>query len=246
MSNWPYPRVLGHRGGGRLAPENTLAGFAAAARHGCRGVEFDVMLSREGSPYLIHDETLERTTNGQGRVADADDALLDRLDAGAWFDARFAGERLPRLEDAVARLHTLGLWANVEIKPAAGFEAATGRVVGTMAARLWRGQASAPILSSFSVEALAAARAAAPELPRGLLVGALPADWQEQLVGLDCAALHFDAARVSDDEAQSLAAGGWWLLAYTVNDPARAARLFDAGVDAVITDRPDLIRAPRG
>src|SRR6266545_5338922 len=95
---WPYPRVVGHRGGGALAPENTLAGIRMAAAMGFGGVEFDVMLSVDGVPVLIHDETLERTTDGRGAVADTPYDALTRLDAGSWFDARFRGERIPSFE----------------------------------------------------------------------------------------------------------------------------------------------------
>ncbi|HRC61180.1 MAG TPA: glycerophosphodiester phosphodiesterase family protein, partial [Candidatus Propionivibrio aalborgensis] len=81
---WTLPRVFAHRCGGALAPENTLAGLRMAAAMGCRAVEFDVMLSADSSPWLIHDETLERTTNGAGRVCDTSDDALRKLDAGSY------------------------------------------------------------------------------------------------------------------------------------------------------------------
>ncbi|MCC7269211.1 MAG: glycerophosphodiester phosphodiesterase, partial [Rhodocyclaceae bacterium] len=93
--DWPHPRLIAHRCGGALAPENTLAGLRKAFELGYRAVEFDVMLSGDGTPVLIHDETLERTTDGRGRVADTSDAELARLDAGSWRGAQFAGEPLP-------------------------------------------------------------------------------------------------------------------------------------------------------
>ena len=84
---WPWPRVIAHRGGGQFAPENTLAALRKGHALGFRGVEFDVMLSADAVPVLIHDETLERTTSGRGNVADTAAAVLTTLDAGAWFDA---------------------------------------------------------------------------------------------------------------------------------------------------------------
>ena len=174
--NWPHPRLIAHRCGGALAPENTLAGLRVAAELGYRGAEFDVMLSGDGTPVLIHDETLERTTDGRGRVADMSDAELARLDAGGWHGPQFAGEPLPSFGDAAELCQALGLWANVEIKPSRGQEAETGRKVALEARELWAGLPP-PLLSSFSLEALEAARAAAPELPRGLLFVAPPADW---------------------------------------------------------------------
>lgn len=123
------PRVFAHRCGGALAPENTLAGLRIAAQLGCRAVEFDVMLSADGSPWLMHDETLERTTDGVGRLGETRDVDLARLDAGCRHHPAFRGEALPTLAAAAALCRQLGLLANVEIKPAAGCEAQTGEVV---------------------------------------------------------------------------------------------------------------------
>ena len=129
---WPLPRWFAHRGGGSLAPENTLAGIRLAAGLGFKAVEFDVMLSGDGTPVLIHDETLERTTNGRGLVCDTPDAVLFALDAGQ-------GERIPRFVEAAALCRQLGLLANVEIKPASGHEERTAEVVARLGAELWRG-----------------------------------------------------------------------------------------------------------
>ncbi|MFZ2854812.1 MAG: glycerophosphodiester phosphodiesterase family protein, partial [Rhodocyclaceae bacterium] len=133
------PRVFAHRCGGALAPENTLAGLRIAAQMGCAAVEFDVMLSADGSPWLIHDETLARTTDGVGRVCDARDTDLARLDAGRHHHPAFRGEALPTLAAAAALCRRLGLLANVEIKPAAGFEAVSGEVVARRVLDLWHG-----------------------------------------------------------------------------------------------------------
>ena len=93
-----YPRIIAHRCGGALAPENTLAGLRLAARLGCGGVEFDTMLAADGVPVLMHDETLERTTSGCGRVADLDSISLARFDAGSRHHPAFAAEPVPTLE----------------------------------------------------------------------------------------------------------------------------------------------------
>ena len=241
---WPLARVLAHRCGGLLAPENTLAGLAAAHAQGCGGVEFDVMLSADRSPLLIHDETLERTTNGRGRVADTPDACLQELDAGSRFAARYAGEPVPFLAQCAERCLALGLSVNLEIKPATGHAEETGRVVAREAARLWAAAPLAPLLSSFSECALAAARAAAPQLPRGLLCERVPHDWRERCARLAASALHVAADQLAPATLAAAQAAGLWVVVYTVNDPCQAAQLFEWGVDCVITDRPDLIRAP--
>lgn len=241
--NWTHPRLIAHRCGGALAPENTLAGLRKAAELGCRGVEFDVMLSGDGTPVLIHDETLERTTDGRGRVADTSDAELARLDAGSWHGAQFAGEPVPSFGAAAGLCQALGLWANVEIKPSAGHEAETGRRVALEARELWSGLPP-PLLSSFSLAALVAARAAAPELPRGLLVEAPPADWLATLRRLDCVSLHCSRTHFAPPLLAEARAAGVPLLLYTVDDPDDAAELLRLGVAALFTDRPDLLTVP--
>lgn len=222
-----------------MAPENTVAGLRLAARLGCRGVEFDVMLSRDGVPVLIHDETLERTTSGCGEVAATDLAALRRLDAGLCHAPAFRNERIPLLADALTECDKLGLWANVEIKPAAGHDEETGAVVGAMLARLWGGHG---VVSSFSETSLAAARKAMPERDFALLVDAVPADWRDRLARQGCVALHCRAGAVDPGRIAELAAAGVALACYTVNRREEADRLFAAGVSAVFTDRPDLWR----
>jgi glycerophosphoryl diester phosphodiesterase len=237
---WTFPGVLAHRGGGALAPENTLAGLRLAARLGYAGAEFDVKLTAEGVPVLMHDDSLDRTTSGHGPVAAASFPEVATLDAGGWFNHAFAGERVPTYEAAAGLCRTLGLWANVEIKPCPGREAETGHAVARESMRLWAGDAKPPLLSSYSVEALAAAQATAPLLPRGLLVEDPPDDWRSALAGLGCVALHVEHGRATPELAAAVHAAGYGLLCYTANDPARAALLYSFGVDCIVTDRLDL------
>ncbi len=189
------------------------------------------MLSGEGTPVLIHDETLERTTNGIGRVCDTPDAVLFSLDAGQ-------GERVPRLSEAAALCEQLGLLANVEIKPAAGFEIPTGEVVARFVAQHWTG--CLPLLSSFSFEALQAARRVAPGVSRGLLFEAVPDDWRDYLRESGAITLHCDATRLPDAMLAEARAAGVPVLCYTVNDRHVADALFARGVTSVFTDRLDL------
>ena len=238
---WPYSRVVGHRGGGAFAPENTLAGLRKAAAMGFSGVEFDVMLSADKIPVLIHDETLERTTDGRGTVAATPYAKLASLDAGAWFGREYLGERVPSFEQAGKLCVELGLWANVEIKPALGFESETGAIAAKLARELWRGAPCAPLLSSFQPAALEAASAAAPELQRGLLTDKIGEGWGTAAEDLGCVSIHSNCEHLTAEQAREIRGAGYWLLCYTVNDPDAARRLFSWGVDAIFTDRLDLI-----
>jgi glycerophosphoryl diester phosphodiesterase len=238
---WPYSRIIGHRGGGALAPENTLSGIRTAAEMGFGGVEFDVMLSADKVPVLIHDETLERTTNGRGSVAATPYAKLASLDAGAWFGPKYRGERLPTLEQAGRLCVELGLWANVEIKPASGFERDTAAVAARIAAHLWRGASPKPFLSSFHPTCLEVARTAAPELDRGYLTDRIAPGWNEAARRLGCVSVHCNCEHLAKSQAEEIKSAGYWLLCYTVNEPGTARRLFSWGVDAIFTDRLDRI-----
>ncbi len=238
---WPHPRVVGHRGGGALAPENTLAGIRKAAAMGFGGVEFDVMLSADKVPLLIHDETLDRTTSGHGSVAATPYAKLASLDAGAWFSPEYRGERVPTFEQAGKLCARLGLWANVEIKPAQGFERETAVAVAKVALELWGGASPAPLLSSFERVSLEAARSAAPQLDRGYLTDRLGPGWEEAARALGCVSVHCNCKYLTKAQADEVRGAGFWLLCYTVNEPAIARRLFSWGIDAIFTDRLDLI-----
>jgi glycerophosphoryl diester phosphodiesterase len=236
---WPYPFWIAHRGAGRRAPENTLAAFREGAARGFRMFECDVKLSADDVPFLLHDSDLERTSSGVGRAGDHPWSALSRLDAGAWHGARWAGEALPTLE-AIARFVLANDSAiNLEIKPTPGVEARTGELVARAAAALWAGSAPPPLLSSFSVPALAAAAAAAPGLPRALLLDELWDGWPEAAATLGCVAVVTDHKLMDAALVARLKAAGRRALVYTVNDAAVARALAAMGIDGIITDEID-------
>jgi glycerophosphoryl diester phosphodiesterase len=236
MKDWPYPRIVAHRGGGTLAPENTLAAIRLGQSLGFRAHEFDVKLSHDGVPLLLHDPTLERTTNGHGRAADLDWSQLRTLDAGSWHSPQFRGEPIASLDDAAKRLIERGTMAHIEIKPTPGFDAATGRHVARRTRELWRGVSPPPVFSSFSFEALAAAREAAPDIPRSWLISQFTeADW-ERLAALDAIALHTNYRKFDARHVERLHERGYRVVVYTVNDAAEAESLFAAGIDGLFTD----------
>jgi glycerophosphoryl diester phosphodiesterase len=234
--DWPYPRIFAHRGGGSLAPENTLAAIRLGQSLGYRAHEFDVKLSRDDIALLLHDETLERTTNGKGRAADFDFDELRGLDAGQWHSALFKAEPLPSFEDAAKLLRAQKTMANVEIKPTPGFDWRTGTHVALHSQQLWQGAETRPLLSSFSFEALMAAKEAAPELPRGWLIEQFTdADW-ERLEELEAASLHTDHRRLALEDIARIHDRGYRVFLYTVNDAEVARTFLEAGVDGIFTD----------
>lgn len=250
---WPWPRIQAHRGGGRLAPENTLAAIRHGYDMGFRAIEIDAQLTRDEVPVLIHDRTLERTTDGQGTVAETMAAQIARLDAGRWFGPQYRGEPVPTLAETIAFCRAQGIWMNLEIKRAAGQIARIGEVVARTAAQCYgdllrpggdRAEnvvTQAPLLSSFGRDALLAARTAAPDLPRGYLVDDVSQDFAAELAQLGCVSLHTDHETLTREKARTVKAAGYWLFCYTVDDPERAREIFRWGVDALCTDRIDLI-----
>ena len=240
MSNWPYPAIVAHRGGGKLAPENTLAAIDVGARYGHTMIEFDAKLSGDGQIFLLHDDTLERTSNGWGVAGRLTWDDLLKVDAGGWFSGEFKGEKLPLLSEVAQRCREHNMMANIEIKPTTGVDAETGKVVALAARELWQGM-TAPLLSSFSITALEAAQQAAPELPRGLLLDAWRDDWRALAARLGCVSLHLNHKLLDEARVAQIKSAGLRILVYTVNAPERAALLLSWGVDCICTDRIDQI-----
>ncbi|MDP3171811.1 MAG: glycerophosphodiester phosphodiesterase [Polaromonas sp.] len=240
MKPWPYPRWIAHRGAGRQAPENTLAAFRLGATHGYRMFECDVKLSADGVPFLLHDATLERTSNGKGTAGEQSWHDLSLLDAGSWHSRAYAGEPMVSLDNLARYCRHNGYFLNIEIKPTPGAEALTGQVVADAAARLWQGAAVPPLLTSFRPEALKAAQAAQPQLPRGLLLDSWWEGWLGWAQALDCSALVCNQALWDAATVRTAKQAGFRTLSYTVNDEWAAQRLLDLGTDGIITDRTDL------
>ena len=244
---WPYQKVLAHRGGGKLAPENTFAALQCGLAHGFRGVEFDVMLARDGVPVVMHDPFLGRTVAGSGNVFDYDAAELAQMDAGSWFGKQFEGEPVPLFTDFAAFCKTNGIWMNIEIKPAPGFEEQTGKAVAAATRALFAVEIAAgdvapvPLLSSFSEAALAAARQAAPDVARALLFDAIPRNWEPRARNLGAMAIHANHKHLTAHLARDIRLAGFGLFCYTVNQPLRARELLAWGIDGFCTDRIDLI-----
>lgn len=245
MVNWPYPYWIAHRGAGKLAPENTLAAFRVGAAHGYRMFECDAKLSADGVPFLMHDSTLDRTTNGReifGLAAspvggDHPWSELARLDAGGWHSRTHAGEPLPTLENISRFCLASGHLLNIEIKPTPGLERRTGEVVARHADRLWNNAPVPPLLTSFRPEALEGAQATAAHLPRGLLLDTLWQGWLETALTLDCLAIVCNQALWDVSTVTQAQSAGLRCLSYTVNDEWSAQRLIALGTDGIITDR---------
>ena len=236
------PRVVGHRGASRLAPKNTLASFRAAAATGIKAVEFDVALTFDGRSVVLHDASLERTTDGTGLLAENTLEAISGLDAGSWFDSSFAGEVVPALEEAIDLLVALDLTADIELKPDPGREMETAEVALAVAQSCWPEGKAPPVVTSFSRVALAAAKETTSAWPRGLCFELLPEDWTDASASLDLALLCPNADRLSADQCASMVAAGFKIMAWTVNEEDKANTLIQWGVGSLCTDIPQSLR----
>jgi len=234
------PPVIGHRGAAARAPENTLAGFRAARALGCTWVEFDVRLTSDGALVVCHDDQLKRTTDGHGQISKLPLTAIRQWDAGSWFSKNFAGELIPTLDEALEFCRELDLGANVEIKAERGRERATAAAVAICLDRQ-AGRSPCILVSSFLPEAISEMAERAPSVPRGMLFRRIPRDWATIAEQLGCATINADHHSLSESVAAQIVDAGYPLLAYTVNDAARAQQLFDWGVASVFSDTPGII-----
>jgi len=237
----PAPLLcIGHRGASARAPENTLASFEAAIGDGADGLEFDVRLTRDGVPIVLHDATVDRTTSGRGIVAALDLARIRRLDAGSWFAPRFRGERVPTLAETLD-LARGRCGVNIELKSETGDAARLARAVaGVIAGARFRGWM---VISSFSRPALFAARAAMPRAALGWLASRSARGLRAGHVALGLWSFH-PHLRLATRRRLRLARDlRLRVLVWPVNDWRAARRLAAAGVDGLMTDDPAGLRA---
>jgi glycerophosphoryl diester phosphodiesterase len=224
---------VAHRGYSAIAPENTLPALAAAGPAGATFVEFDVRTTADGVPVVIHDRTVDRTTNGTGAVWELTADEVRALDAGAWFSRAYAGVRVPLLADALEVL--AGVRLLLEIKPPATPEQV--KVILAMVAD--RGLLGRTVVQSFDPQIVRMVRDVAPEVPRGLLRLRFEADTVELARELDVAYCNPAVAVLLGDPATvaALIEAGVTVLPWTANDMGRWPELIRAGVAGLISDR---------
>jgi glycerophosphoryl diester phosphodiesterase len=237
------PLIFAHRGASHDAPENTMAAFLLAAELGADGIEFDVQLARDGEVVVIHDFSLESTTDGHGRVANKALDELKRLDAGSWLGPESAGQRIPTLQEVVEGVgHRLLL--NIELKT-------TSLRAKDLVAEVVRSVEDHNLLdrvvvSSFNHLVLWQVGRLNPAIQLGLLYApdaplSSRTAWARHLVRPD--ALHPHYSIVNDEYVRWARQHGYRIHTWTVNDPDDAQDLTRWGVDIIITDRPDVIAA---
>lgn len=237
------PPVMGHRGAAGLAPENTLAGFRAAAATGVAAVELDVFLTKDGIPVLSHDDDLSRMAGQALRVTRSTLAELESVDVGARFDPKFRGEMLPTLAVALDLIAGLGLGVNIEIKRQRSDPRRVVDAVASVIAEHWPSSAPTPMVSSFGAGLVAACRDLMPQIPRALIANYMPVRAVQACSRLACVSMHMRQDIISERRVARFHDAGLQVGTYKVSDASEAHRMWSAGVDCIITDRPDLILA---
>lgn len=232
--------VQAHRGASAIAPENTIAAFRAAAEQGARWVELDVALLADDTLVVIHDDTIDRTTSGTGSLGALRRDDLAALDAGTWFDARFSGERLPTLAEAIDALGELGMSANVEIKQHEHHKSLDQLVHAVQADIARRGANTEIMISSFDPEALKAMHALEPDLEMAMLWVVPPEDWADQLKAIPATTIHMHYKALSIGLLEQTREKGIKVRAWTCNNPIELISFWGAGLTGVITDDPGL------
>ena len=235
------PPVIAHRGASVYAPENTLASFLKAKELGVRWLEFDVMLTADAEVVVIHDDTIDRTTNGKGNVVEHSYSFLKKLDAGTWFHPNFSEEKIPLFADVIEFLYQHQLAANVEIKALPGKEEITVKKVLEVISQHWRQEMTPPLISSFSLSVLRAVRMLSASSQVALLMHEWLPNWQEICDKLQCMSVNVNEKILTSERVKKIQSTDRVVLSYTVNDVKRAAELFSWGVDAVFSDCPDKI-----
>lgn len=235
------PEIWAHRGFSALYPENTMPAFRAAAQAGATGVEFDVQLTADGVPVVLHDARVNRTTDGRGRVDELTWEEVQRLDAGVRHGEAFRGTRVPSLAEVLTFLRDEAphLLVNVELKSVRHDRVRLIQRTWCMICEM--GLRSRTVISSFDHDLLRILRQMAPAAPLAVLVERWSRRAERVAQELRAAAVHIDAGAVTPQWVQDQHARGRKVRAYTVNDVADFRRLAAAGVDGVFTDRVDVM-----
>jgi len=232
--------IQAHRGASAVAPENTIAAFRAAADQGARWVELDVALLADDTLVVIHDDSVDRTTSGSGNLGSLTRSDIDKLDAGAWFDPRFAGEKLSTLEDILKALGEFGLSANVEIKQHKHHRSLAQLVEAVQRDIRKRNPKTEIMISSFDPEALKAMHQLEPELEMAMLWSRPPEDWEARLAAIPATSIHMHYKALSIGLLEETAKRNIKVRAWTCNNPVELISFWGAGLTGVITDNPQV------
>ena len=241
MTNRPkFPMIIAHRGASAYAPENTMAAFKKALLLGAEWVEFDVRLTQDEELVILHDETLDRTTDGTGRVEEHTWDEIRQFDAGSWFSDHFVGEKVPHFSEVLAFLKSHHLCANVEMKSSEGACRSIARETVSLLNQSGIHQ-NTILLSSFEFDSLQYTREESKDIAIGMLFEELPEDWYSKAELIKPVSIHLNEEYVTSEVVSEICSKGFQVFVYTVNDAKRAHQLLTMGVSSLFSNYPDLI-----
>lgn len=232
--------IVGHRGAAALAPENTLAGMEKAADLGCQWIETDTHLSADNIPVIFHDQTVDRCTNGTGKVEELSLQALKRLDAGHWFNPEFTGESIPTLKELLVLCQSRGVGVNLELK------IYNDQTILTLVEQVkciveeLQFDEQQLLLSSFSLDAVRECQRVLPDVRVGLITEDATLSYLEEIQSLNVYSVHVDHKILTETMARTLLDLGYELNIWTLNDPSKAKQFDEFGVTHIITDDPSL------
>ncbi len=230
------PKRLAHRGASALAPENTLAALQLAADLGATWVEFDVTLTADDEVVVIHDDTVNRTTDGQGKVRKLSLKQLQLLDAGSWFAPCFAGERIPTLIEWLQLSAQLKLNLNIECK----CNACDAQRLVFEVKKIIEQHPLAPgcrvLMSSGQTECVAACQQLLPDFPRALIANRWDAKVEQHAMYYKCISVNLDQKKISPGDIKAIHQLGLAVITWTVNQADRIKCLYNMGVDGIFSD----------
>ncbi|WP_162654824.1 glycerophosphodiester phosphodiesterase family protein [Lentilitoribacter sp. Alg239-R112] len=236
-------KLILHRGASAYAPENTLEALRLAAEMGAKWIETDVRVSNDNELVMIHDEEVDRTTDGSGFVAQMTLDEIKSLDAGGWFSGKYKGVKIPSLKEYLETCLKLDLGLVLELKVTHGWEERLGNQVAKAIRQIWTGKPEKLVLSSFSERVLKIVEEQIPEFPRCLAVTAVPDDVEQRLKEINGKMIHLQHSFANDEGLSNLKNAGCEFAFATVNDPTRARLLLSQGASSIMTDRPDIFTA---
>lgn len=231
--------IFAHRGLSSVAPENTLVAIGACAENKVKWFETDVDILGDGTPVVIHDTHLDRTTNSTGSIYELGVEDLQGIDAGSWFGREYRGQKLPTLAELVKLMNKKELNGNIELKPNGQGAQRALELIDAVIAELGKlDDDREVVISSFDYLALAEFKRRAPQYSVAALMGAemLASNWRTTLELMGADTIHPDAAALTPELVQQMKEAGYTINAWTVNSRARANELLNWGVDGIITD----------
>ena len=241
IKKFTCPQIIAHRGASYYAPESTPAAIELAAAQGAKWVEVDLQLTQDDNIVIMHNSTVNKRTNGTGKIIKLNTKDITKLDAGSWHSEKYKGQNVLSLEALIKLIERLNINVNLEIKTLAGKNIKTAMIVANLLKKYWPEKKALPLVSSYSTNAIETMLQFFPEVPRAIIVGEWNNYWAQVVTSLKCVSINADRRVINEVVLADMHSTGKKVLIHTVNGLKSATNFIKMGVDGVFTDRPDVI-----